>query len=143
MPGGTILPYAGFFGLAAGCLGLGTAEPPALHDSGEVLQILSQVPLGVGEGVIDGLPVGSGRRVLAEFMATSMRVRPGATSSKRASPLVEMLPPIVFQPMPRPWPTSVVHASNRALLPSGPFTFQWLVSRPVILTPSTLDIKSE
>jgi hypothetical protein len=28
-------------------------------------------------------------------------------------------------------------------LPSGPFTFRWLVSRPVILTPSTLDIKLE
>lgn len=120
-PAAPILPYAGFFGLAAGCLGLGTAEPPALHDSGEVLQILSRVPLGVGEGVIDGLPVGSGRRVLAEFMATSMRVRPGATSSKRSSPLVEMLPPIVFQPMPRPWPTSVVHGLEPGALAERSF----------------------
>jgi hypothetical protein len=103
---------------------LGPPSRPRSTILAKFLQILSQVPLGVGEGVIDGLPVGSGRRVLAEFMATSMRVRPGATSSKRASPLVEMLPPIVFQPMPRPWSTSVVHASNRALLPSGPFTFQ-------------------
>src|SRR5918997_2104378 len=67
-----------------------------------------------------------------------MRVLSESISSKRTSPEVSTSPPTLFQPIPRSGFISVVLASNSTLVPTGPWTFQWLLSWSITRTSSTL-----